>query len=100
VRKTFKYRLMGNKQTFANADNWLFLCRSLYNAALEQRITIYRQNKGSISCYSQMKQLPELKAGFPEYRDVGSQVLQDVIERLDKAYTNFFRRVKNGNGKV
>jgi len=37
---------------------------------------------------------------FPEYRDVGSQVLQDVIERLDKAYQAFFIRVKKGNGKV
>ena len=36
----------------------------------------------------------------PEYAEVGSQVLQDVIERLDKAYKAFFRRVKHGNGKV
>jgi putative transposase len=47
-----------------------------------------------------MKQLPELKVAFPEYSDVGSQVLQEVLERLDKAYANFFRRVKNGNGKA
>lgn len=86
--------------TFSNADNWLELCRRLYNVALEQRITIYHQNKGSISCYSQMNQLPELKEAFPEYRDVGSQVLQEALERLDKAYAGFFRRIKNGNGKA
>lgn len=97
MKKTFKYRLLANPQVFHKADYWLDLCRRLYNTALEQRITIYRQNRGSISCLSQIKQLPELKASFPEYKEVGSQVLQEVIERLDKAYASFFRRVKNGD---
>ena len=100
MKKTYKYRLLGNKQTFTRADEWLILCQRLYNVALEQRISIYRQRKETISCYSQINQLPELRAEFPEYQKVGSQVLQDVIERLDKAYKAFFRRVKNGNGKA
>lgn len=100
MKKTFKYCLLGNASTFGRATTWISLCRNLYNTALEQRIAIYRQNKGSISCFSQIKQLPELKMAFPEYKEVGSQVLQDVIERLDKAYIAFFRRVKNGSGKV
>lgn len=100
MKKTFKYRLLGNTQTFTKADEWLLLCQRLYNVALEQRIGIYRQRKETISCYSQINQLPELRAEFPEYQDVGSQVLQDVIERLDKAYKSFFRRIKNGGGKA
>ena len=97
MKKTFKYRLLGNRATFAKADGWLMLCQRLYNAGLEQRINAYHQNKGRISCYDQINQLPELKAAFPEYSDVGSQVLQEVLERLDKAYKAFFRRVKTGN---
>ena len=97
MRKTFKYRLQGNKTVFINAENWLNICRHLYNAGLEQRIIAYHQNKGRVSCYDQINQLPELKAAFPEYSDVGSQVLQEVLERLDKAYKAFFRRVKTGN---
>ncbi len=100
MKKTYKYRLLGNNLTFGKAEEWLLLCQRLYNVALEQRISIYRQNKGSISCYNQINQLPELKVAFPEYGDVGSQVLQDVIERLDRAYKAFFRRVKNGRGKA
>ena len=100
MKKTYKYRMLGDKQTFAKADEWLMLCQRLYNAVLEQRISIYRQNKGSISCYDQINQLPDLREAFPEYQAVGSQVLQDVIERLDKAYKAFFRRVRNGNGKA
>ena len=100
MKKTYKYRLLGNKPTFDKAGEWITLCQRLYNAALEQRINIYRQRKETISCYNQINQLPELRAVFPEYQEVGSQVLQDVIERLDKAYKAFFRRVKNSGGKA
>ncbi len=100
MKKTYKYRIYANRGVLGKAERWLFLCRRLYNTALEQRITIYRQNKGSISCYSQINQLPNLKSGFPEYKGVGSQVLQGVIERLDKSYKAFFRRVRNGDGKA
>jgi len=96
MRKTYKYRIQANQETLASADNWLYLCRKLYNTALEQRIKVYQQDKASLSCYGQINQLPELKAAFPEYKEVGSQVLQDVLERLDKAYKAFFRRLKNG----
>lgn len=100
MKKTFKYRIYSNRATITKAENWLNLCRRLYNAALEQRIAIYRQNKSSISCFGQINQLPDLKDGFSEYNEVGSQVLQEVLERLDKAYQGFFRRIKNGNGKA
>ena len=50
------------------------LCQRLYNAALQQSITAYRQNKEPLSAYSQDAQLPEVRAEFPEYAEVGSQV--------------------------
>jgi putative transposase len=100
MRKTYKYRLLGNKTTFNRTDEWLLLCQRLYNITLEQRIYIYRYNRKTISCYDQCKQLPELKETFPEYQSVNAQVLQDVILRLDKAYQAFFRRAKKGGGKA
>jgi putative transposase len=100
MRKTYKYRLLANKPTFSRASEWMLLCQRLYNIALEQRIYIYRYNRETISCYAQSKQLPELKEAFPEYQLVGAQVLQDVIQRLDKAYQAFFRRIKNGDRKA
>ena len=96
MRKTYKYRLLGNKHTFVKAEEWLLLCQRLYNATLQQRIIYYRERKETLSYYVQKRQLIELKAEFPEYRAVGSQVLQDVIWRLDQAYEGFFRRIKNG----
>ncbi|GAH42664.1 unnamed protein product, partial [marine sediment metagenome] len=50
----------------------------------------------SISCYDQIKELPSLKEFFPEFKEVPSQTLQEVVERVDKAFQNFFRKVKRG----
>ncbi len=95
MRKAFQYRAYLNKKTQANCLQWLNLCRFLYNSALEQRITAYKHGV-NISKYSQSKELPETKKQLPEFKQVGSQCLQDVIERLDKAYQAFFRRIKLG----
>ncbi len=100
MRKTFKYRIDGNGQTLNNAENWLGLCRNLYNAALEEKIIAYKERGINISTYSQSNELPELKRAFPEYNSVGSQVLQDVIERLARTYESFFRRVHQRDDKV
>jgi putative transposase len=99
VVRIFKYRLMGSHSNLNKLYSWIHLCRWLYNTALAQRISIYKQNKGRISRYDQMKQLPELKESFIEYKLVDAQTLQDVIERLDRAYNSFFRRLKKGEDK-
>jgi len=50
----------------------------------------------SISYYEQKRDLPEIKEIRPEYNDIYSQVLQDVLLRLKRAFDNFFRRVNEG----
>jgi putative transposase len=50
----------------------------------------------SVNYHTQAVSLPEVKKFRPEYDSVHSQVLQDVLKRLDKAYQAFFRRVKAG----
>jgi putative transposase len=99
MRKTFKYRIYANKETIAKAENWLNLCRNLYNCALEQRIDVYKRQRKTISGYTQMLELPEIKIGFFEYKMVGSQVLQQCLARLDNAYKAFFRRRINHEGR-
>lgn len=44
----------------------------------------------------QDKELPNLKNELPEYKNVDAQTLQDVLEKLDKTYQSFFRRLKHG----
>jgi putative transposase len=71
MRKTFLYEARVNYKTAAIADQWLETCRTLYNTALDQRISIYRQDSKTISVYDQANQLPELKAAYPELKSVG-----------------------------
>jgi putative transposase len=100
MQKTFKYRIYANKETITQADKWLWLCRNLYNCALEQRITTYKKQRVTLSGYTQMAELSDIKKAFPEYKQVGSQVLQGCLDRLDKSYKAFFRRVKQGGEKA
>jgi hypothetical protein len=44
----------------------------------------------------QSAQLLAIKAVRPEYRDIHSQVLQDVLTQLDRAFQRFLARVKAG----
>lgn len=94
--KAFRYRLCPTKAQEAELFNQLRLCRNLYNAALQERIGAYRKAKVTRNYYDQANTLSEIKAELPEYKSVYSQVLQDVLKRIDKAYQAFFRRVKAG----
>jgi putative transposase len=100
MRRTYKYKAKITKATEVACNQWLSLCCRLYNAALEQKIDAYSRCRVSLSAWQQMKELPALKDAFPEYKTVVAQVLQDVINRLDKAFRGFFRRVKAGNAKA
>lgn len=71
-------------------------CRELYNAGLEERREAWRKRGVSVTMAGQSAQLPDIKEVRPEYRDVHSQVLQDVLTRLDRAFQAFFRRFKAG----
>jgi putative transposase len=71
-------------------------CRELYNAALQERRDCYRWTHRGIGYLAQAEQLPEIKVLRPELTSIHSQVLQDVLRRMMKAFDNFFRRVKAG----
>src|SRR5215813_7274004 len=96
ICKAYKYKLKPTPDQERELEVVLWRCRTLYNTALEQRITAYRRCGVTRTCYQQQAELPDLKAVFPEYAAIHSQVLQDVLTRLDKTYQAFFRRVKTG----
>ncbi len=94
--KAFKYRLSPTKAQDTVLDTTLYLCRRLYNAALEERRDSYQERGETVGFYEQKRKLTEMRAVTPEYKALHSQVLQNVLERLDKAFKAFFRRVKAG----
>ena len=92
----FKYRIYPTKEQAQSIDRTIALCQQLYNAALEHRRYLYKHGGISINYYDQANELNEIKNALPEYKTVHSQVAQDVLKRLEKAYKDFFRRLKIG----
>src|SRR5215469_177754 len=96
TRKTFKYKLL---PTDAQEHKMAFVlqrCRELYDAALQEWRDAWHKCHKSITCAHQSTELPGIKEVRPEYHDLHSQVLQDVLTRLDHAFQAFFRRVEKG----
>jgi len=96
LRRSYKYKLKPTPEQERVLAEVLWRCRTLYNTALEQRISLYRQRGVPISRYSQEAELQDLRVEMPEYAALHSHVLQDVLARLDKTYQAFFRRLMNG----
>ena len=97
MRKSYKFRLSPTRKQAATLQWTLDRCRELYNAALSERRDAYRMVGKSITCSDQINDLPEMKEIREEYRDIHSQIVQDVLRRVDKAYKSFFARCKRGD---
>jgi len=97
MKQAYKFRLYPTKKHEQKLFWTLARCRELYNAALSERRDAYKYAGKSVSYYEQKRDLPAIKAEIrEEYQDIHSQVLQDVLLRLEKAFKAFFRRIKNG----
>ena len=95
MKTAYKFRLYPNKLQEAQLDLTLDTCRHLYNTALADRKNAYETEGISRSYEDQAAMLTaEKKEG--NFKGVFSQVLQDVLRRLDKAFKAFFRRAKSG----
>jgi putative transposase len=95
-RKAYKFRLYPTKKQIGTLEWTLRRCKELYNAALQERRDAYQMCGVSVFYSMQAAQLPEIKQVREEYQDIHSQVQQDALRRLDKAFDAFFRRVENG----
>ena len=80
LRKAYKYKLKPTPEQGASLSGVLWRCRTLYNTALEQRITAYRQRGVTLTCYQQQAELPDLKAAFPEYAAIHSPGLAGRVD--------------------
>lgn len=63
-------------------------CRHLYNNSLDER------NKQHINFYEQKKLLTQRRKEDKYLKQVHSQVVQDVLLRLDKSFQAFFLRIR------
>lgn len=95
MRRSFSYKAKLSRSAIRKAERQLALCAELYNAALEERREAWKQCI-AVNYFSQSAQMPGLKIDRPEFREIGSQVLLDVLKRVDFAFQGFFRRVRTG----
>ena len=70
-------------------------CR-LYNGALQHRRDAYGMAGVSISLPEQGKELTLIRADDPEAAAIMRRVQEGTLQRLDRAFNAFFRRVKAG----
>lgn len=98
VKRAFKFKL---KPTLVERDKFLQFAgarRFVFNRGLDQRKKAFEATGKSPSHFEQNKELALLKEA-PEtcwMNDIHSQVLQQGLKDLDRAFQNFFRRVKKG----
>lgn len=87
---SYRYKLRPTKEQVMLFEQWLGTCRFLYNMGMDIKKDTYRKRQKGISKYDLMKQLTEAKKEADWLNNPHSQVLQNVLERLDRSYQNFF----------
>lgn len=89
--KTYKYKLNPNNSQMKTFEEWINTCRLIYNISLEQKDYAYSSRRYNVSKYESYNQLPDLKNEFTFIKNVHSDVLQEVIDRLFKSYDKFYK---------
>ncbi len=95
-RKTYQFRIYPTHKQVNRLEGWLGLCCEVYNAALDERKSAYRMASVVLSYEAQCAELLGCKEVRPDLCEVPSQVLQDVLKRVDLAFEAFYRRVAEG----
>ncbi|PSB42619.1 transposase, partial [filamentous cyanobacterium Phorm 6] len=112
MRTAYQYKLRPTKQQIIELERWRSMLCSQYNYLLADRFNWYEQNRSPINacplvCYlpelrdnpdyfSQKKTLPQLKKTHPWYSEVYSQVLQDVVKRVQVTFDRLLKGDSNG----
>ncbi|NMG20621.1 RNA-guided endonuclease InsQ/TnpB family protein [Brasilonema bromeliae] len=112
MRTAYQYKLRPTKQQARDIDKWLSMLCAQYNYLLADRFNWYEQNRCPVNAcplicylpelrdnpdyYGQKRTLPELKKTHPHYKEVYSDVLQDVVGRVKKTFERFLSGDSNG----
>ncbi|NMF63852.1 RNA-guided endonuclease InsQ/TnpB family protein [Brasilonema octagenarum] len=107
---TYSYRIYPDAAQEARILTWMESCRKVYNYALRERKDWISSRKCAVNAcsirseyiipadtpypdyYKQQNALTPIKKDNPELQDVQSQVLQDALKRLDKAFKFMMER--------
>jgi putative transposase len=97
LRRSYKFLLRPTSKQVATLEACLEDTRQLYNAALEERREAWRMGRRQVTFYSQDAQLKEIRRADPErYGQWSFNCERAAVKRLDRAFREFFRRIKAG----
>lgn len=98
--RTYIYKLRPTTDQEAALATTLETCRRLHNHALAERRGVWERERRSVTFAAQSAALPAQKRENPYLAAAPAQVLQQALRRLDRSFQSFFRRVREGVGKV
>ena len=98
VKRAFKFKLKPTELQRADCLRFAGARRFIFNRGLDQRQKAFEATGKSPSYFDQNKELTFLKETTETswLKEIHSQVLQQGLKDLDRAFQNFFRRVKRG----
>lgn len=93
--KTYKFKLYRSKKN-KHLHQQLDIAGLIYNHCVALHRRYYRLFGKSLNKFQLMKHLTKLKklAKYQHWNLVGSQAIQDIVDRIDKAYQLFFGNLK------
>lgn len=100
ILKAYKYRIYPNKEQEILINKTIGCYRFVYNYYLARKIELYKNEQKSLTYNQCANDLKNLKMQYDWLKEVDSISLQQSLRDLDKAYQNFFRRVKQGKKEV
>jgi putative transposase len=91
---SFKYRVYPTKKQIHLLHHQMQIAKKLYNLLFEKAKEHYQQTGKTFTQFDMNKYITELKKENPEFKELHSQVAQNVSKRLGDSYKAFFRRAK------
>ena len=88
--KTYTYKIKPNKKVEQKFNHWVGICRYVFNVSKQLKEVSYRRGL-KLSAYDIQKQLTDAKKEHTFLKEVHSQTLQVIIERLDNSFKRFFK---------
>ena len=99
IKKSFRYRIYPNEEQERDLAIQFGHSRFVYNYFLQQRKDFYEAHKScdgkrGLNYYDTARLLVELKKDEDHLwlKEADSQVLQQSLKNLDRAYTNLFKK--------
>ena len=94
VIKTYKFKLYKNKKN-RHLDDGINIAATIWNYCIAMHRRYYRLYGKHLSANRLMKHITKVKKTLhPEWQSLGSQAIQDVVQRVDRSYKAFFGHVK------